>query len=139
MNKKCKGTPQGRYPGLVMYSEIQTSAGDCRLAGGGVAEHNITVFNSSTLTFAIDCQSECDKAYLKYLDSDDPAMWKTTFPALWRWDDGPRESGDSTRIQAKPDVPARRDRLIDVKIDCKAEDYAPVGPFRIQLQIDHDG
>lgn len=139
MNKKCKGTPQETYPGLVMYSEIETSARDCRMAEGSVAQHDIIVFNSSTLTFDIHCHSECDKAYLEYQDSDDPGIWKTTFPALWRWDDGPRESGDFTRIQARTDVPARRDRLIDVKIDCKAEDYAPVGPFRIQLQIDHDG
>jgi hypothetical protein len=142
MTRKCEGVPGESYPGLFLSSKI--SAGrKCALTPDNAVEHSITVANASTLTYEIACRSVCDKGYLDYAtNGSNPAesnVWSSSFSAPWRWDSGPRKSGDSARIQAKSGMPARPNREVNVEINCTAPGYAAVGQFRILLQVDHEG
>jgi hypothetical protein len=142
MSKKCEGIPGESYPGLFLSSKIDANR-KCALTPDNPVEHSITVANASTLTFEIACRSICDKDYLEYVhNGSNPAesnVWSSSFSAPWRWDSGPRQTVDTARIQAKNGLQSRPDREVNVEINCKAQPYAAVGPFRILLQVDHEG
>lgn len=141
--KKCQGVPGDSYPGLVLFSKIHTNGRACGLRPNEPVDHSITALNASTLTYEIECRSVCDKDYLQYVRDDaDPEasnIWKSSFSAPWRWDRGPRRSEDSARIEAKTGMRAKLDREINVEVVCKSPQYDPIGPFRILLQVDHEG
>jgi hypothetical protein len=133
--KKCEG--KATYPGLVMYSSVETDDKGCDLAEDEAADHRIVVTNASTLTYEVKGHSVCDQGYLEYVDEDDPRdTWDTMFTAPWRWKAGARSSEDKARIAAKSGIRAMPDRQVDVEITCEAAGLSPIGPFKIPLQVD---
>ena len=83
--KKCEG--KAKYPGLVLYSSVETDDKKCQMAEDEAADHRIMAINASSLTYEIQCHSRCDKDYLEYVDAEDDSRdtWDTTFTAPWRW------------------------------------------------------
>lgn len=129
------------YPGIVVKSMIEFDDPQRFVVPATGVTHRTEVINYSLISFDVHCESACDKDYLSYeaCQTADGNTWSGTFTAHFRWDAGPRTSGDSTKLCARPGSGAARDREVSTAITLRPPLHAAIQPVTLVLQVDTDG